>query len=114
MISLKCDIATRNCKSFLGINAHFIADLQLQLRTLATKVLEDKHTIEYLRTIMKDVLKEYGFSLQNVYSCTTDNGSNMVKLVKIIRLEQGHEIDGEDDSLSEDEENRAHTSESDE
>lgn len=103
-MSLKCDIATRNNRSFLGVNVQFIADLQLQIRTLAIKVLEDRHTSENLRTVMKNFLKDYNFPLKGVYSCTTDNGSNMVKLVKILSEEQCNEnISDHEAILDEDE-----------
>ena len=50
--------------------------------------MEESHTAVYMRQLICDVLKDYGLSAENVYTTTTDNGSNMVKLSTLIEKEQ--------------------------
>lgn len=85
---MKFDIASRHGKSFLGINVQFIQNKKIQLRTLSIKLLEERHTAEYLNTVLKETLERYEVPITNVYTCTSDNGANMVKLTKLLRDDQ--------------------------
>lgn len=49
MFSLKFDTATRLGRSFLGINAQFMVNDTIQVRTLAMIELTQRHTSEYLK-----------------------------------------------------------------
>ena len=51
-------------------------------------MMEESHTAVYIRKLICDVLKDYGLTAKNVYTTTTDNGSNMVKLSTLIEKEQ--------------------------
>ena len=88
LISLKSDIASRHGKSFLGDNIQNIINNNVELRTLAVRILTERHTAEYLKIIIEEVLAEYDIPLENVYTCTVDNGSNMVKLIELLRNDQ--------------------------
>lgn len=96
LFSLKCDIASRNGKSFLGVNAQYISNGRLQLRTLSAKLLGERHTGDYLLRVIKEILKEYDVSGKNIYSCTTDNGANMIKLVNLLQDETTQELSNPD------------------
>ena len=54
------------------------------LRTLAVRDLTERHTSEYISTVVMDVSRQYNISLQQVYSVTSDNGANMLKAVTLI------------------------------
>lgn len=103
MISLKCDIASRHGKSFLGTNAQFISKQKIQLRTLSVKLLEERHTAQYLNTLIKEILQEYEVPITNIYTCTSDNGSNMIKLSQLLREDQDRCFSAEFDEHSDDE-----------
>ena len=60
------------------------------MRTLAVIEFEQSHTAYYLHEVINDVLTDYNLSAENVYTTTTDNGSNMVKLSTLI--EEGHDL----------------------
>ena len=41
--------------------------------------LDCKHTGQNIKNIVINVLERCGLNIDNVYSCTTDNGANMLK-----------------------------------
>ncbi|CAK9296598.1 unnamed protein product [Gordionus sp. m RMFG-2023] len=62
------------------------------------KVIKERHTSEYLKKIILDVLKEYEIKIEQIYTITTDNAANMIKLIKLLILHD--EEDDEDDDLN--------------
>ena len=103
LLSLKIDAATCMDRSFLGINIQYVDGTEVVLNTLAVKEVYNRHTAENIKEILKNVLQTYGISINQIYSITTDNGSNMIKLVKLVGNDQTDiECDnGENDSDSE-------------
>ena len=87
-ISLKIDIATRMDRAILGINIQLIKNGKLTLRTIAMKELTHRHTAEYIKNAVADVLEQYEISISQIYTVTTDNGANMLKSVKLLSNEQ--------------------------
>ncbi|XP_046389430.1 uncharacterized protein LOC124158293 [Ischnura elegans] len=85
LICLKLDCATRLERSVIGINIQFIMEGKIILRNLCVKQLYCAHTAENLKTEIKNVLHTYGISLKQIYSITTDNASNMIKTVSLLR-----------------------------
>lgn len=51
------------------------------------------HTGIYIALVIKEVLESYDISVDQIYSITADNGANMIKAVKVIRLMQSHTHD---------------------
>ncbi|CAH0387123.1 unnamed protein product [Bemisia tabaci] len=85
MFSLKLDICTKRGRSVLGINAQFIADDgHLYIRTLAVFDLAERHTGVYIISVLLKTLKTYSINISQIFCMTTDNGSNMVKAVKLM------------------------------
>ena len=82
-ISLKIDIATQMNRAILGIKIQFIENGKLTLRTIAMKDLTHRHTAEYIRNTVAEVLEQYEISASQIYTVTTDNGANMLKSVKL-------------------------------
>lgn len=103
LLSLKIDAATCIDRSFLGITVQYVDGTEVVLNTLAVKEVYNRHTAVNIKEILKNVLLTYGISINQIYSITTDNGSNMIKLVKLVGNDQTDlECDNdEDDSDSE-------------
>lgn len=55
-------------------------------RCLGMKKLTQRHTGEYLCTVLNDCIEEYGWKLKKVIAMTSDNGSNMGGLLKKINV----------------------------
>ena len=73
--------------AILGINIQLIKNGKLTLRTIAMKEIT-RHTAEYIKNAVADVLEQYEISLSQIYTVTTDNGANMLKSVKLLSNEQ--------------------------
>lgn len=103
------DAATRNGRSMFGINIQY---RYLRLATLAMYELKKAHTAEYLGDVVLNVLNRYGIKLEQILTFTTDNGSNMLAMVKnlekrIFGAGNAHEIDSvEGDCDIQEEENQ--------
>ena len=87
-LSLKIDIATRIDRAILGVNLQFIKNGKLTLRTIAMKELVQRHTAEYIKRTVVEILEVYQVSLDQIYTITTDNGANMIKSVELLSDEQ--------------------------
>ena len=74
LASLKAD------GSILGVNLQFVSDGKIQLRTLATKELKGNHSGFYLRTVLDEVIEQYGIKSNQIYSLTAYNGANMLNV----------------------------------
>lgn len=98
LLSLKMDCVTRHDRSILGFNIQIIHDDALILKTLAMVELKIKHTGENLKNEVFSILKRYNILKQQIYTVTTDNGANMVKMVDLIGNELEEDIDEENGS----------------
>lgn len=82
MISVMVDSATRNGRSIFGISIQYKYNGVLQVVTIAMRELHESHTAQNLAKVLLEVLYEYGIKLNQTLSITTDNGSNMLAMVK--------------------------------
>lgn len=82
MVSVTVDIGTRNNRSVFGVSVQFIVGKKLVVRSLGLIELGQRHTGKYLAKVLFDRLKEYGITKRQVISITTDNGKNVVKMVR--------------------------------
>lgn len=101
IISVMCDSATRNGRAIFGISIQYKYDGKLKIVSIGMCELLQSHTAEHLAEIMEGVFAKYEISLWQVLSITTDNGLNMLAMVK--ELQQSAEevqvdIDSEDHS----------------
>ncbi|CAI6355021.1 unnamed protein product [Macrosiphum euphorbiae] len=102
------DCCTRLNRGIIGINIQYHIKNKLVIRTLAMSNLEERHTSDYLKSVVLKVLNRYDIRPDQVYSCTVDNGANMVKMVGLIAEDnendaQEHNIGGiDEDSNNED------------
>lgn len=117
MVSLKLDIGSRFDKSVLGVNIQFYSKVECKIvvRTLGMIELEGKHTAQALEKEILNLLKLYGIDLRNLYTYTSDNGSNMICLGNMLQsmqhdlllgdeLKQWQQKQSEDDSEDSEEE----------
>lgn len=104
LLSLKLDIASCHLRSFLGINLQYVENGQIHIKTLSITELTQRHTAEFLKDQLIYVLYRYRISIPQIYCVTTDNGSNMLKMVKLVdqALKSSMNENGDD---SDDEEN---------
>lgn len=84
LISIQLDIATRNKRAILGINMQYFVDKKKVVRTLAIVPIQERHTGKNLAKLVKGSLAEFNISLLQVYSVTTDNGSNVLLSAEIM------------------------------
>lgn len=99
LISLQLDIATKNHRGILGVNIQYVKDSKVVLRTLKMINLTRRHTGENLANEVKQVLEEFGITLRQIYSITTDNGPNVLLSAEILNdlaeaLENEIELEG--------------------
>lgn len=84
LICLKAGTATRLDRFFLGINAQFIAQRKLQLKTLALLEFNDPNIAELITNAMTLMLQKYKADMSDILSLATDNDANMVCCIKLI------------------------------
>lgn len=87
LISLMADGASKHHLTVLGISAQYIHDKKLRIRMLGLKELTDSHTGIYLSSVVRECLREYGCETDQAIAVTTDNGRNMVKMTRDLRVE---------------------------
>lgn len=76
MVSLKVDGATRNLRSFVGVNVQFFCENSLKIFTLGVVEMLESHTSTNLKKKIIDVLNNFKISQDQIYSITTDNANN--------------------------------------
>lgn len=84
LVSIKLDVASRYGRSVLGINVQFfsLTERKIVIRTLGIIELKKRHTSSYLQSRVNEILELYAIDQRNVYTFTSDNGANMIKLGK--------------------------------
>lgn len=93
MFSIQIDLVKKFGKPFLGVISQYYVQRELKSRTLALKRLKDSATGLNIALILLNVITDYGSNIDKVYSITSDNGSNVVKCVKIMKIFQEHILD---------------------
>lgn len=81
-ISLLVDIVTKRGRSILGVSIQYIVGGKVFTRSVGMIHLERRHTGKYLAQLIIDRLKELGIDMKQIITITTDNGANVLKMVK--------------------------------
>ena len=81
-LSILLDIGTRQGRSILGISVQFIKNSAVHVRSIGMIELTQRHTAVNLADVVKRCLKEYGIQKRQIISITTDNGANVLKMVR--------------------------------
>lgn len=84
LFSLMVDITTKRRRSILGVSVQFLDDGKHKIHSIGMLELKESHTGEYLAKVICTLLSEYGLKPQQVIAITTDNGANVVKMVRDI------------------------------
>lgn len=84
MISLKYDSASRLNRGIFGVNCQFMVEGKIVIRTLAMQELTTSHTGEHLKDEILDILSNYSIEKTQIYSSTSDNGTNMLKASELL------------------------------
>lgn len=84
LISLQLDISTKNHRGILGVNIQYVKESKVVVRTLKMINLTKRHTGKNLASEVKAILEEFGLTLRNVYTITTDNGANVLLSAEIL------------------------------
>ncbi|XP_031330371.1 uncharacterized protein LOC116161229 [Photinus pyralis] len=59
------------------------------LQTLAVKELTERHTGDYISNIILELCNSFEIKPSQIYTITTDNGSNMIKAIKSLATSNG-------------------------
>lgn len=82
IMCIMVDICTKNNRSIYGISAQFIFEGNLKIRCLGMIELEESHTGEYLAGVLVERLAKFGIEKWQILCITTDNGKNVVKMIR--------------------------------
>lgn len=115
MVCVKTDLCTRRGRHFIGVNFQAVVNGNLRVITATVKEMTERATGREIHAMLLSSLQKLGIEEQQIYTLTTDNGSNVVKAAKIMRentkqtpedTEESYgsdEYDDEVDNLSEEE-----------
>lgn len=81
LISVMVDICTKHRKAILGVLIQYVVHGKIILRTLGMVRMKHPHTGLYISELIIKKLAEYGISVEQIYTVTSDNASNMTKAV---------------------------------
>ena len=81
LIFLKVDGASRHRRSFLGVNTQFFSSGKILIKTFAVIDIHARHKAEDIQNALEKVLDKFGIRKEQILGISTDNGSNMIKMV---------------------------------
>lgn len=84
-LALMCDIVTKRGRSIFGFSLQYVLHGKHRIRSIGMIHLNSSHTGKYLATLIANRLTEFGVIKDQLLTVTTDNGSNMIKMIKDIR-----------------------------
>ncbi|XP_055613891.1 uncharacterized protein LOC129760282 [Uranotaenia lowii] len=82
LVSLKIDSASRRSRHVLGVNIQYETSGQIVIRTIGVVEARQSQPAMILKEKIIDILKEFGITTDQIFTVTTDNGSNMIAAVK--------------------------------
>lgn len=81
-VLLLVDIVTKHHRSISGISVQYMLNDTVKIRSIGMIELKEQHTGKYLADLIIERLKQLGVELKQVITITTDNGSNVLKMVR--------------------------------
>lgn len=82
MLSLLVDIVTKRDRSIFGISIQYSIDDGVKVRSIGMIELKQSHTGSHLASLVVDRLKLLDIDVKQIQTITTDNASNMLKMVR--------------------------------
>ena len=93
LLCLKYDLATRLGRHFIALNVQYCNDQKQVCKTLAVREVKSVAIGNELSRIILDILNDFDIELSQIYSITTDNGSNVLATSNLISNAVGVELD---------------------
>lgn len=81
-LSLLVDIVTKRGRSILGVSLQYIVNKSVKIRSIGMIELNERHTGIYLGDLIIERLKQFNIDLKQIITITTDNGANVLKMVR--------------------------------
>lgn len=81
-LSLLVDATTKRRRSILGVSVQYILNGKHQIRSIGMLLLNESHTSAYLAKVICELLLQFNIKPQQIIAITTDNGANVVKMVR--------------------------------
>lgn len=81
-LSLMIDIVSKRGRSLLGFSLQYIINGKLKTRSIGMSLLKSSHTAVYLAKLILERLHDLNIALCQILTITTDNGANMLKMVR--------------------------------
>lgn len=81
-LNLMCDIVTKHRRSILGVSLQYSVNGQRKVRSIGMIELHESHTGAHLADVIVKRLHELNINLKQIVTITTDNGSNILKMVR--------------------------------
>lgn len=106
-LSLMVDAVTRNHRSVLGVSIQYCINGTLYVRSIGMIQLTQRHTGQYLADIIIKRLNDLEIKLHQIITITTDNGANVLKMIRDIGDILHKEIEKAKQSNTIDEQNNA-------
>lgn len=82
VLSLLCDIVTKNRRSIFGISIQYMFKGKLRVRSIGMMELHESNTGLNLAAAVCARLKLFDIELKQILTVSTDNGSNILKMVR--------------------------------
>lgn len=82
ILSLLIDIGTKNRRSIFGVSIQYRVNGILKVRSIGMIELCKSHTASFLADLIVKRLKVYDINLKQIITITTDNGANVLKMVR--------------------------------
>lgn len=92
-LSLIADIGTKNRRSIFGISIQYCINGKSRVRSIGMIELLKSNTGKYLADVIRSHLKLYEIDLRQILTITTDNGKNILKMVRDFGSIMHNEID---------------------
>lgn len=87
LVFIKMDGCTRHRVNYVAINVRFVKNKEIITQTLAIKDTQAHHSSEYLKNILKEILKDFKIKKEHVLCIVTDNASNMLSITDKLNKE---------------------------
>ncbi len=84
IISLKIDLTTINKKSFISINCQFMETYLIKMFNLSMLEMDKNSTGENIKREILCCLELYSIRIEQVFTITIDNGTNLVKALNLL------------------------------
>lgn len=85
--------SSTDSRSLLGINVQYVYNFKMTFRCLAMYVHRHSNTGLRVAVLVWNSLNEHKLKLKNMLSVTSDNGTNVLRCIKILRVFQTGAVD---------------------